>query len=89
MEGTEAKSYRRASCFIDALFRHTAKILIDLNSQSGIEEIARNFRISMTEGQTMKEHNVFRRQFYQEVIQMAKEKEVCLLFLEHTYNHQL
>ena len=83
MTNTEAESYRRASCFIDALFRHTAKILMTFDSQWGIEEIARHFRTCMTTGQTMNEHNEFRRNFYQEVIRMAEEK-VCFLFLEHT-----
>jgi len=38
-----------------------------------MEEVAREFRIRMTQGQTMKEHNEFRRQFYQEVVEIAKK----------------
>lgn len=83
MMRTEADSYHRACCFIDALFQHTAEIVMRFDSQWGIKEIARHFRTCMTAGQTMKEHNEFRRVFYQEVIRMARE-EVCLLFLEHT-----
>ncbi|KAF8336008.1 hypothetical protein F5887DRAFT_1063318 [Amanita rubescens] len=65
----EAGSYRRACCFVDALFQHTDHTLkMEFNSQWGIEEVAREFRIRMTEGQTMKEHNEFRKQFYRQII---------------------
>jgi hypothetical protein len=39
-----------------------------------MEEVAREFRIRMTQGQTMKEHNEFRRKFYQRVVKIAEEK---------------
>ncbi|KAF8236900.1 hypothetical protein L208DRAFT_594211 [Tricholoma matsutake] len=72
---TEDESYRRACCFIDALFQHTNYTLeTELDSQWGIEKVAREFRILMTAGQTMKEHNEFRRRFYQQVVRIAEEK---------------
>ncbi|KAF8339317.1 hypothetical protein F5887DRAFT_1232790 [Amanita rubescens] len=75
MKGTEAESYRRACHFIDALFQHTNYTLEnEFDPQLGIEEVACEFRMRMTEGQTMKWHNEFRRQFYQQVIQIAKGK---------------
>jgi len=83
MKGTEDESYLRACCFIDALFQQTDYTLENkFDPQLGIEEVACGFRILMTEGQTMKKHNMFRRQFYQQVVQIAKEKlTVCLLYL--------
>jgi hypothetical protein len=85
-KGTEDESYRRACCFIDALFQHTNHTLeSEFDSQRGIEQVAREFRILMTAGQTMKEHNEFRRLFYQQVVRIAEEKlmaeDVCLLYL--------
>lgn len=75
---------------MDALFHHTAEILKDFDPS---EEIASHFRTLMTEGQTMEEHNIFRKEFYLEVIRMAEEKKqkatiemVCLFFFN---NHQL
>ncbi|KAF8323573.1 hypothetical protein F5887DRAFT_1208074 [Amanita rubescens] len=80
---TETRSYRRACCFVDALFQHTDYTLkMEFNSQWGIEEVAREFRIRMTAGQTMKVHNEFRREFYRQVIRIATETlragDVCL-----------
>jgi hypothetical protein len=60
------------------------------DSQLELDGISCEFRKLMTEGQTTEKHNEFRREFYDKVVQIAKEnveKEVCLLFLE--YNHQL
>ena len=57
---------------MDALFHHTAEILKDFDPS---EEIASHFRTLMTEGQTMEEHNIFRKEFYLEVIRMAEEKK--------------
>ena len=83
--GLKDESYHRASCFIDALFRHTDQILRDrFNSQCGIDEVALQFRELMTVGQKMKEHNEFRRKFYDEVVQMAERsavENVCFPFL--------
>ncbi|KAF8332488.1 hypothetical protein F5887DRAFT_1063857 [Amanita rubescens] len=71
---TEAGSYRRACCFVDALFQHTDHTLkMEFNSQWGIEEVAREFRIRMTEGQTMKEHNEFRSNFIDRWFKLRKE----------------
>ena len=82
-KGTEATSYHRACHFIEALFQHTEDTL--KSEFSGIEEVAREFRIRMTMDQTMKEHNEFRRKFYQRVVQIAQAKikpeDVCLLYL--------
>jgi hypothetical protein len=84
MGGTEVQSYRRARYFIDALFQHTDQTLKkEFDSQLGMEKVAREFRIRMTQGQTMKEHNEFRRHFYQEVIGIAEKlmaEEVCLIY---------
>jgi len=83
MNGTEAESYRRVCCFIDALFHHTDGILKTFDSQWGIEEVARQFRFCMTAEQSMKGHNEFRKGFYDEVVRIAKERlaaeQVCLL----------
>ena len=83
MKGTEVESYRRACCFIDALFQHTYHTLeMEFYSQWGIETVAREFRILMTAGQTMKERNEFRRRFYQQVVRIAERlmaEDVCLL----------
>jgi hypothetical protein len=80
--GTEADSYRRACCFFDALFQHTLTLEREFDSQWGIEEVAHEFRIRMTAGQTMKKHNGFRTRFYQQVVQTAEQKYwakyVCL-----------
>ena len=83
-KGTEDESYRRACCFIDALFQHNDHTLkMELDSRWGIQKVACEFRILMTAGQTMKEHNEFRRRFYQRVVRIAEEKlraeDVCLL----------
>ena len=79
---TEAKSYHRACCFIDALFQHTYNTLKEkFNSQWGVQTVAQEFRMRMTAGQKMKNHNEFRIQFYRRVVQIAKElmaKDVCL-----------
>jgi hypothetical protein len=83
-KGTEGKSYRRVCCFIDALFQHINFALKGFDSQWEIEKMAREFRISMTAGQTMKEHNEFRRQFYQQVVRIAEKlmtEDVCLFYL--------
>jgi hypothetical protein len=84
-KGTEDESYRRAYCFIYALFQHTDHTLKEFDLQWGIEKVAHEFRIRMTAGQTMKEHNEFRRRFYQQVVRIAEEKlmaeDVCLLYL--------
>ena len=81
-EGTEAESYRRAYCFIDALFQHTDHMLEkEFDSHWGIEEMAREFRILMTRGQTMRERSEFRKQFYQQVVRIAERKlYVCGFF---------
>ena len=84
MKGTEVESYRRAYCFIDALFQHTRHTLeVKFDSSWEIEKVAHEFRILMTAGQTMRGHNEFRIRFYQQVVQIAVEKlrteDVCLL----------
>ena len=82
-KGTEGESYRRACCFIDALFQHTDDTLEkEFDKELEIEEVAYKFRMRMTEGQTMKMPNEFRREFYQQVVQIAKGRlTVCLLYL--------
>jgi hypothetical protein len=84
-KGTEDESYRRACCFIDALFQHTDHTLkTEFDSQWEIEKVAREFRIVMTAGQTMKEHNEFRRRFYPQVVRIAEKlmaEDVFLLYL--------
>ena len=83
MNGTKDESYRRACCFIDTLFLHTDELLKTFDYQWGLEKVAQQFRIQMTAGQTMREHNKFREKFYGEVVRIAKAKflakEVCLL----------
>ncbi|KIM47504.1 hypothetical protein M413DRAFT_22158 [Hebeloma cylindrosporum] len=76
IKGTEAASYWRISCFFAALFSHTLETLKGFDSKNGIEEVAREFRNSMTAGQSFSEHNHFRRAFYEEVIKLANEKAV-------------
>lgn len=90
--GTQAESYHRACCFIDALFQHTAQILrSQFEPESGLNELALEFRRLMTAGQKMKEHNEFRRQFYDRVVLIAQEKlvaqRVCFIYLG--YNRRL
>jgi len=85
-QDTEAESYRRACCFIGALFQHTDHTLErEFDSQWGIEKVAHEFRNRMTTGQTMREHNKFRRRFYHRVVRIAQKKlaaeVVCLLYL--------
>jgi hypothetical protein len=83
--GSKEESYHRASCFIDALFQHTDQTLRDLfHPQYRIDEVAPRFREYMTMGQKVKEHNAFRRNFYDRVVQMAETfvaQSVSLLFL--------
>ena len=77
-ERTEDESYHWACCFINALFQHinhTLNGMFDLGWE--IEKVAREFRILMTAGQTMKQHNKLRRQFYQQVVRIADEKLVA------------
>ena len=82
-EHTEDELYRWACCFINALFQHidhTLNSVFDLGWR--IEKVARKFGILMMAGQTMKQHNEFRRQFYQQVVRIADGKliaqNVCL-----------
>jgi hypothetical protein len=45
----------------------------EFNSEWEIEKVAREFRIRMMEGQTMNEHNMFRREIYRQVVRIARE----------------
>jgi hypothetical protein len=83
--GSKDESYHRACCFIDALFQHTDSTLRDLfPPRYRIDEVALQFRNLMTTGQKVKEHNEFRRTFYDQVVRMAEKfvaQSVSLLFL--------
>ncbi|KAF8324798.1 hypothetical protein F5887DRAFT_1022029 [Amanita rubescens] len=84
--GTEVQSYLRALYFIDALFQHTDQTLKkEFDSPLGMEEVARQFRIRMTRGQTMNEHNEFRRQFYREVIEIAEKYPLVILTFDEAH----
>lgn len=72
--GSQSDSYHRSYCFIAALFQHTNWLLRDrFKAQCGMDEVALRFRELMTVGQKMKEHNEFRRNFYNRVVQMAEK----------------
>lgn len=73
---TQAESYHRCYSFLAALFNHMEHILKGphFDPHLDISEVAEEFRKLMTTGQTMKEHNVFRREFYDNVIRIAEEQ---------------
>jgi hypothetical protein len=73
MKGTQAESSYRSYSFLDALFQHTEVVLSSFNPNMDISKVAQEFRRLMTTGQTMKKHNQFRRNFYENVIRIAKE----------------
>jgi len=73
---TQAESYKRCYTFLAALFQHVERILEGplFDPHLDVSEVAEEFRKLMTAGQTMKEHNVFRRGFYDTVVRIAEEQ---------------
>lgn len=85
--GSETESYIRACCFIQALFEQTLQVVEnpDFGDFHKVSEAVERFRILMTTGQTMKGHGLFRTEFYNKVIQKAKQYaslwKVCIFEL--------
>jgi hypothetical protein len=73
--GSKDVAYDRASAFLEALFKHTTTTLRALGSSLDYVGFAREFRSCMTEGQKMTGHNQFRGDFYNQVIEKAKQLE--------------
>src|SRR5262245_16785962 len=74
-EGDIETSYRRAYSFMVALFQETTRVVRELRMQSASDDdptLPEKFRLYMTEGQTMAQSNVNRRQFYENVVVKAK-----------------
>ena len=73
---TQEESYKRCYCFLAALFQQVEHILEGplFDSHLDDSEVTEEFRRLMTVGQTMKEHNVFRREFYNNVLRIAEEQ---------------
>ncbi|KAK2459299.1 hypothetical protein APHAL10511_008684, partial [Amanita phalloides] len=69
---SKAVAYNRASAFLQALFEHMAVTLRTFNESSYVE-FANEFRSRMTEGQSMKGHNQFRKNFYEAIINKAEQ----------------
>ena len=70
------EAYNDSCCLFESLFKHTLNVLLHFDDSLGYVELARAFRVAMTEGQKTTGHNYFRRNFYLKVIQMAKELKV-------------
>jgi hypothetical protein len=73
---SQAESYKRCYSFLAALFQHVERTLEGplFDPHLDVSEVAEEFRKLMTLGQTMKEHNEFRREFYDKVVRIAEEK---------------
>jgi hypothetical protein len=65
------EAFVRSCAFLEALFYHVNIALADVESM----DPAKEFRLRMTTGQTIKAHNEFRRQFYSDVIGYAQGLE--------------
>jgi len=67
----------RAVSFITALFQRTAeevkKMAGALAGNISLASLALEFRKRMTEGQSVKQCNSFRKEFYDDVVKRAKE----------------
>ena len=72
----QAESYKRCYSFLAALFQHVERIVEGplFDPHLDVSEVAEEFRRFMTAGQSMKEHNAFRREFYDTVIRNAEEQ---------------
>ncbi|KAK2464489.1 hypothetical protein APHAL10511_003468 [Amanita phalloides] len=68
-------AFDRASAFLEALFMHITAMLTTLNlkNSSNYVTLAREFRSLMTEGQKITGHNLFRENFYKQIIEAAKQ----------------
>lgn len=67
------EAFDQAATFFEALFRHTLKTLQRDYKGLDYTEVAMEFRKRMTQGQTMKSHNQYHREFYDEVIRVASQ----------------
>ncbi|KDR72943.1 hypothetical protein GALMADRAFT_252299 [Galerina marginata CBS 339.88] len=72
-KGTKEETRQRASCFTEALFLHANEVLTHFDPELSIDNLASQFRSSMTAGQTMQEHNYFRTTFYLSVVTIADD----------------
>jgi hypothetical protein len=73
--------YVRAGAFLAGLFKQAAVAVDGITSSTnatGISEIAFVFRERMTAGQTVKESNNYRSNFYNSVVKHAKEVSLLL-----------
>ena len=66
------KVYDRVCAFLEALFDNTAEIIEDEFYNVDPEDLASEFRRKMTEGQTYRSVNDFRKTFYDNVIMKAR-----------------
>jgi hypothetical protein len=73
--GSKDIAYDRASAFLEALFKHTTDTLCAADSSLDYIRFMREFRSRMTEGQKMTRHNKFWEDFYNQVIEKAKQLE--------------
>ena len=71
----QAESYSHCHSFLAALFQHMEHILKGplFDPHLDISEVAEEFRRRMTTGQTMKGHDMLRREFYCNMIRIAEE----------------
>jgi hypothetical protein len=67
--------YNRTCAFLEALFKHTSETIEKELGEIDLEDLTSEFRGKMTEGQTYRSVNDFRKNFYHLVIQKAKEIE--------------
>jgi hypothetical protein len=72
--GSQTTVYQRMCAFLEALFEHTTHIITTQFSHCRLDDLASQFREAMTEGQTFRFTNDFRRNFYDDVIEKAEEK---------------
>jgi hypothetical protein len=77
------EAFDHADTFFEALFQHTLQTLQQDYTGLSYSKVASEFRKQMTQGQTMKSHNQYHIQFYDEVIREASRlrrgPQVCYL----------
>jgi hypothetical protein len=72
---------------MEALFEHTLEVLqgSHFGPDWSLQQVSQEFRSLMTTGQSMKGHNNFRTEFYDNVVRMAEDKlrapNVCPIVL--------
>ena len=76
---SQSDTYDRVNNFLEALFKLTAETLPDPKSLLDYVGFARRFRSLMTEGQNMMGNNLFRKRFYERVIEKAYESRLAMV----------